>query len=395
MAHDSAASPRHQWYILFCGICMGAADLVPGISGGTIAFIMGFYHPLLDSLKTINSTSLQLLVKGQWRSFFQVVAWKFLVTLLAGIVIAFISLSSFFHYLLGHEIYRVYLYSGFLGLILASFVFCLRQLKAWKIHHLLGLILGAVSAYFLTNASSSFPSEDLYAIKIELTTSASNYDATERLLTHLSHATLGAMLAKGLITSDTSIYSLQGGLIGKAADIVPEAGYRIDFWLMLCGALAVCALLLPGISGSYVLTLLGVYPLIISSLVDLIEGAKQFTFDQEAFFVLLNVGIGILVGLVSFARMVSWLLKTYPDSTIAILSGFLIGALRSVWPFWTYEYALLPLKLHKGPQLLVIDPVWPTFFSPVFLLSLVCAAIGFGLVFTVEHFVHKQVRNPL
>lgn len=385
---SSAVSFGRKWYILFCGLCMGAADLVPGISGGTIAFIMGFYNPLLDSLKTINSSSLRLLLTGRFHAFSQAVAWKFLLTLFAGIVLAFVSLSSFFHFLLGHEVYRIYLYSAFLGLILASFVFCLRQLKAWKAYHLVGLIFGAVIAYLLTNASSPFPTDDLYAVKIDLNTTEvtlNNYDAAQQLLTNLSHATLGAMLAKGLISSDTSIYSLQGGLIGKAADFVPQTGYRFDIWLMFCGALAVCALLLPGISGSYVLTLLGVYPLIITSLVDLIEGAKQLSFDQDAFFILLNVGIGILVGLFSFARVVSWLLKQYPDSTIAILSGFLIGALRSVWPFWTYEYALLPLKLQKGPQLLVIDPIWPSLLSPIFLWSVLCAAGGFALVFSVEY----------
>lgn len=389
----SSVPSRGKWYVFFCGVCMGAADLVPGISGGTIAFIMGFYPQLLDSLKTINGSSLCLLLKGQWRLFAQAIAWKFLLPLLAGIVLSLIVLSSFLHCLLGHEVYRIYLYSVFSGLILASFVFCIRQLEAWRARHFIGLICGVAVAYLFTEKFNAPNSEGQYAIKLYVNQGhvpVSNYNSADQMLTHLSRVTLGAMLAKEIINSDTPIYSLQGELVGKAADLaILRCGYKVDPWMGLCGALAICALLLPGISGSYILTLLGAYPLVIHALVDLTEGLQRFSLDKDASVVLLNLGIGILLGAATFSRGVSWLLKQYPDATIAILAGFMIGALRSVWPFWSYEYMLLPLKLHKGPQLLVMNPVWPSIFSPVFVISLFYALAGFGLVFFAEYFANS------
>ena len=104
------------WRLFFCGLCMGAADLIPGISGGTIAFIFGFYQPLLENLKTFNLSAFQNLFKGKFKDFFQQVAWKFLLTLVSGIFCALICLVDLFHFILSHEIYRIYLYSTFLAL---------------------------------------------------------------------------------------------------------------------------------------------------------------------------------------------------------------------------------------------------------------------------------------
>lgn len=394
--------PMPLWYLFFCGICMGSADLIPGISGGTIAFIMGFYHQLLESIKTINVQAFNLLIKGHFKAFSSDVAWPFLLTLLSGISFAFISLASLFHFVLEHETYRIYLYSGFLGLILASFWFCVRQIKEWKMRHFSGLIIGAIIAYTFTGSSFLSDSQGSYAIKLEMNQPNSspvvNYNSEHHLLMYLSKSVLSAMLAKKLISADTALYDSEGTPLGVVADIVKEPSYyspMIDLWLVLCGAIAVCALLLPGISGSYFLTLLGVYPSIIGALADFTSGLRHFQFDSESFSILFSVGIGIIIGLLIFARFVSWLLRHYPEMTIATMSGFMIGALRSVWPFWSYTYALLPLKLIKGPQLLLLDPIFPITNSGVLTLATGCAIIGFSLVFLVEFMANKKDQKDL
>lgn len=382
------------WVLFFCGICMGAADLVPGISGGTIAFILGFYQPLLESLKTINWSAFQHLFKGRIDLFAQQVAWKFLLTLLAGILCAFIALANLFHFILAHEVYRIYLYATFMGLILASFVFCMRQVKVWNGKMLIGLCSGALMAYLLTDTTLTPAIEGNYAVPISLESKAvplSNYDPNSHLLTGLSGQTLGVLLAQGLLQDTTPVYNQQQVLIGLVGELVVP--YRVSFfngWLVMCGALAICALLLPGISGSYILTLLGVYPLVIEAFVDFLNGLKMASINPEAFAVLWSLGLGIILGVLGFARLISWLLREYPNQSLALLSGFMIGAIRSVWPFWSYEYILMPLKLYKGPQLVALHPFFPSWDSPLIWQASACALIGFGLVFALEAYVQRK-----
>lgn len=393
-----AKSVFKGWVLFLCGMCMGAADLVPGISGGTIAFILGFYNQLLESVKTFNADAFKLLLKFQFKAFFNTIAWKFLATLLLGIVLSFVLLATVIHTVLEHEVYRVYLYSAFLGLVLASFWLCICQISEWKKRYMLGLIFGIVVAYLFTSNHMMSESEGDYAIKMPLQVrvpSLQNYDAENQLLTHLSDATLGAMQAKGLIASSDFVYNSEGMILGEVGDLIkPYKSTKIDPWLIFCGMLAICALLLPGISGSYLLNLLGVYPLVIGALADLIQSWARFTLDTDAFYILFSLGIGIVIGGILFARFVSWLLKNYPNFTMALLSGFMIGALRSVWPFWTYEYILLPLKIQKGPQLLLLNPVWPSLLSYIFLIGLFFTLLGFALVFIIQHYAKKtEIRD--
>jgi putative membrane protein len=318
------------WILFFCGVCMGAADLVPGISGGTIAFILGFYQPLLESLQTLNWPNFQLLFKGKVQEFFQKVAWKFLLTLLAGILCAFISLANFFQFMLSDEVYRIYFYATFLGLILASFIFCIRKVTVWKGKMILGLCLGALAAYLLTDST----------------------------LTPVSESSCCSTFFNG--------------------------------WLVVCGALAICALLLPGISGSYILTLLNVYPIVIESLVEFLNGLTHNSFNVEAFAVLWSLGLGIVLGALGFARALSWLLRHYPNQSLALLSGFMIGGIRSVWPFWSSESIVMPLKLYKGPQFVTLQPFIPSWESPLAWQASLCALAGFILVFALEAIVKRK-----
>jgi putative membrane protein len=375
---------------------MGAADLIPGISGGTVAFILGFYHPLLESLKTLNGAALKSLVKGQWRAFSQRVAWRFLLPLVAGIVCSLATLANFFHFILGQEVYRTYLYAIFLGLILASFVFCIRQIQRWTWKSVGGFLLGALCAYVLTDSTLIAPHEGEYAVKVHLESvqtqiSVRNYAPHQQLLTGLTPQMLSALVAQGGVPETARVYDQHFVDLGEAKEfLVPRSALYFNGWLILCGALAICALLLPGISGSYVLTLLGVYPLVIESLVDFLNGLKALQFNGEAFIVLGNLALGIGMGALGFARVLSWLLRCYPNPTLAALSGVMIGAIRSVWPFWTYTYAFLPLKLEKGAQLVALQPFIPVWNNPLCWQAGMCTVAGFLLVLGLEALARRK-----
>lgn len=300
---------------------MGAADLVPGISGGTIAFILGFYRPLLESLQTINIKAFSLLLRGNWGAFSQQVAWRFLATLFAGITTAVIVLANAFHFILGHDVYRIYLYASFLGLVLASFIFCVRQVKKWGRSTAICLVLGSFSAYLLTTTTG--PSLAV--------------DAREA-------------------SQDFSFFS---------------------GWIFLSGAIAVCALLLPGISGSYILTLLGVYPTVIDALAQFIRGVAKFSFNGEAFSILSSLAFGIVVGALAFTRFLNWVLNRFPNQSLALLSGFMIGAIRSVWPFWSEHLA-------------VQHPYFPSWSTPHAWQAFLCASGAFLFVIAAEVYSKKK-----
>lgn len=294
---------------------MGAADLVPGISGGTIAFIMGFYKELLISIKSFRIHTI-----------FSSQTTKFLGFLLSGIFLSLILLAPIFDRILNHEVYRTYLYSSFLGLVGASIVLSFKQIEKWHLHLKIALLIGGIIAFMLTS--------------IEI---------------------------KPLNSEMLSSF--------------------IDPWLIFSGSLAVCALLLPGISGSYLLTILGSYPIVISALADLIQSAKKGVFDTSSFMILANLSVGILFGAILFSRLVLWLLNHYRNLTISLMTGFMIGALPTVWPFWSYSFFTHPLKPEKGLLLHATSPILPT-ISELF-IPILLAFFGFALVFLVE----RQARN--
>lgn len=374
--------------LFLCGICMGIADLIPGISGGTIAFIMGFYFQLLESIKSCNLRALKYLLKGRFKLFSKAVEWPFLLTLGLGITLAFVSCARFLQFILNDEIYRVYLYATFTGLILASFGFCLKQIPQWRMQYFFSLLIGAFIAFILTSPYLALSApEKPYAVQIDYKSQKilNNYDFDKNLLKNLDASIIEAMHAKKILQSDSTVYYSNGEKVGQVGDFIGSyKPQRLDLWLVFCGSLAICALLLPGISGSYILTLLGVYSIVIGALADLVAGIGHLNFDRESFYILSSLGLGIVIGLLSFSRFISWLLQHYHNFTIALLAGFMIGAMRSIWPFWSVEYALNPFKIEKGPQLEVVSPYLPSIDSPVFIFSLLFAIAGFAIVFFIE-----------
>lgn len=379
------------WF-LFCGFSMGAADLVPGVSGGTMAFIMGFYEHLINNVKSINIHVLKALCRGRIKDVEECISLKFLFALLLGMITAFALLSHTLFYLLNHELYRVYLFSAFMGLIAASALFCLRRIQQWQLLYCVPMFLGAVAAFLLTTADympQSGMVMQLYDVKIAPPLLegrvATNYDSQTGMLLNVDRNTLSAMLAKGYIQKGTLVYEASSHKSVVVDEVIKEMTHSIiNGWIILCGAIGISAMLLPGISGSYLLTILGAYPLVIEALADLTVGISAMTIDVDAALLLANLGVGIVIGGALFSRIISWLFHHYHDLTIAMLVGFMLGALGAVWPFWSYRYLLLPLKLDKGVRLEVISPILPDPASSVTWIAIAVGIAAFLAILAIE-----------
>ncbi len=280
------------------GCAMGMADVVPGVSGGTIAFISGIYEELIDSIRRVDATALRLLAKLRLGEFWRHVNGRFLLPVLLGIGVAVFSLARVMTYLLAN--YPVAVWSFFFGLIVASAWSVGRQVGRWDWKRAAALVVGAVVAWWITVAT---PAE----------------------------------------TPDT-------------------------WWfVMLAGAVAICAMILPGISGAFILLLLGKYQYIL-------QAVGELNIPVIALFL-----TGAAVGIVSFSHLLAWLLKHWHDVTVATLMGFMIGSLNKVWP-WK-EVLATYADSHGRVQPLVEANVWPEYFDWQALL--LCVA-GFGVIFGVE-----------
>ena len=234
------------------GCAMGMADVVPGVSGGTIAFISGIYEELLDSIRSVNATALKLLLKLRLGEFWRHINGSFLLPVLLGIAIAIFSLARLMTYLLTYH--PIAIWSFFFGLIIASALLVARQIGRWDWRSLLAFVAGAAAAWWITVAT---PAE------------------------------------------------------------TPN-----DWWfVMLSGAIAICAMILPGISGAFILLLLGKYQYIMQAVGDL-------NVPVIVIFV-----VGAAAGIISFSHLLSWLLKHWHDVTVAVLMGFMVGSLNKVWPW--------------------------------------------------------------
>lgn len=298
---------------------MGAADIVPGVSGGTMAFIFGIYEELINSIKTIGQREfIDAAVHFRVREAASMINWRFLVPLALGVFVAIFSLSGLLEYFLVNQ--PVYLWSFFFGLILASIIVIARRIKRWRIGLVLALIAGAVITYFLV----------------------------------------------GVVPSQTP-----------------------DTWwfFILTGALASCAMILPGISGAYILVLLGKYQTVLSAV------------NQRDFVTLGLIAVGAAIGLVTFAQILSWLFKRYHDGTVAVLIGLLVGSLRKVWP-WKIDMAWLTdgsgdFVLDHGERIVTEQiNVLPNLSTQAglteFAISVGLALLGIGAVLLLERVASRS-----
>lgn len=286
---------------------MGAADVIPGVSGGTIAFIMGIYGELLNSIKSINGEAFRLFFSGKFVAFWKHINGTFLASLFAGILISVFSLARLMKYLL--EFHPILLWSFFFGLILASAVYILKGLDKWNIQNIISLLVGVATGAFICLASPGQTPDELW-------------------------------------------------------------------FVFLSGSIAICAMILPGISGSFILLLLGKYEFVMSAVSSLNIP------------VLLVFALGCAVGIVSFSHFLSWLLKKYYMLTIALLSGFMLGSLLKVWP-WKIPGA------EEGFDFPALPGTYAevTGLDPLLWQSVVFAVIGLAIVLGIEFFAAKGEKE--
>lgn len=296
------------------GLAMGAADVVPGVSGGTIAFISGIYEELIDSIKAIDLQAFKLLFTKGIPSFWTKINGWFLLFLVLGIGISIISLSKLILYLLNN--YPTLLWSFFFGLVVASAIYVGTTIKKWNVQIVIGLLAGGALAYYITIAT-------------------------------------------------------------------PTQGPTELWFVFVTGAIAICAMILPGISGSFIMLLMGMYEFILNSLTSL------------KIAVILTFIAGASIGIISFSHLLSWMLRKYHNVTISILTGFMVGSLNKVWP-WKQ---VMETKIVHGKEVVMKEiNVLPAAYSevtgkPDYLIPCILLML-FGLVsiFTIEYFAGKKKK---
>ncbi len=295
---------KEYLFISIKGIAMGAADIVPGVSGGTIAFITGIYEELISTIDNINLGLLKTWRNDGFKTFWKALNGNFLLSLFTGIIISILSLANLMKYLLEHQ--PVITWSFFFGLILGSAWLIGKSEKGWKRKEYIALAIGTTIAYYIT-VSDSIQSPNSYP------------------------------------------------------------------FLILSGAIASCAMILPGISGSFILLLLGKYKYIMQAV------------SEIKIMEILSVGIGVVLGLLSFSKFLNWLFKHHKKTTIALLTGFMIGSLNKVWP---WRNTLTTAINRHGVEIPVLQKsVLPQQFEqdPQIFLAILCSTLGLALIFIIQY----------
>jgi len=305
----------HYVRLFLKGMAMGAADVVPGVSGGTIAFISGIYQELIDAIRALNLAALRTLLRGEFAQFWAQINGNFLLVLLAGIVSSIASLAQLISYLLAQ--YPLLIWSFFFGLIIASAIYIYRGQRFSSWQEWLAMAVGS-----------------------------------------------GCALA-----------------VAFAPTLQLEPSLPVIFG---AGAVAICAMILPGVSGSFMLLIMGLYPSLIGAVVDVNLA------------VLAVFAAGCVCGLLSFSRFLSWLLHHFYATTLALLTGFLVGSLAVVWP---WKRALTTTVDRHGGELVlrselltpweygnvIGDPRWAT--------ALAMMVSGLVLVFALEYIGVRKDKN--
>ncbi len=288
------------------GFCMGASDVIPGVSGGTMAFILGIYEELIDAIRSFDLKGIKLLLTLKLRDLLNHISWQFVLALGIGILMAIFSLSRVLSWLLQNK--PVLIWSFFLGLILASAFSVSQRVDGWRLYTWMGLLGGAIGTYFLV----------------------------------------------GLVPVST-----------------PD-----DLWfLFVSGAIAICAMILPGISGAFILVLLGKYQFVLEAV------------NNRDFIILAIVAAGAVIGIAVFSRLLGWLLRSYHDLMVAVLTGLMLGSLRKVWP---WKETLETIVGSHGKVIPIVQTnTLPAHWNVEVLSALCLVGIGFLIVFSLDRLVGK------
>lgn len=301
---------KDYFVIILKGMAMGAADVVPGVSGGTIAFISGIYEELLGSISNVNLKLLKTLRKEGFASAWRQINGNFLASLFVGIFISIVSLAKMISWLLIHH--PILVWSFFFGLVLASIIYIAKQVTQWNLVSGILLILGAILAYYITTLNP--------------------------------------------LVSEHSSMS----------------------FMFLAGAIAICAMILPGISGSFILVLLGAYKPVLAAV------------NNRDFTTITFVGLGAIIGLLTFSRVLKYLFENYKNYTLVVLTGFIIGSLNKIWP-WK---KVLTYRTNSHGEQVPFNELSISPFSydgnPQLMYATVLAIIGFGLILLLEKLAVKK-----
>lgn len=293
------------------GFAMGCADVVPGVSGGTMAFILGIYEELVESIREITQPNvIKAATRFNIRELLQIVNWPFLLAVAIGIMAAVLTLAQALEFAL--ETYPVYVWSFFFGLVLASAIVVAQRCEEWHYSRFIAMGVGAVFAFALV----------------------------------------------GLVPAET-----------------PNTWW----FLMLSGALAICAMILPGISGAFILVLLGKYEYVLGAV------------NDRDILTIAFVGMGTVIGILSFARFLGWLFKKYHDLTIVFLTGLMIGSLRKIWPWKADALAAIEDEVSTNvlPQFVVNGSL-----NTEVALAIGLALVGFVLVIVLERVASREHSAP-
>jgi len=297
----------HYIFITLKGMAMGIAELVPGVSGGTIAFVTGIYEEFITSINNVNLRTLKVLKEDGFKMFWKKLNGNFLLALLVGMMISIFSLSKVIAWLL--EEHAIPTWAFFFGLVLASVIFVAKSINKWNFLAIFLFVVGTASAFYITALSPS-----------------------------------------------TSTGSLP--------------------FIFFSGAIAICAMVLPGISGSFILVLLGSYKTVLEAVND-----KELS-------IIVTFAFGAVFGLLSFARILKWMFTNYKDATLAILTGFILGSLNKIWP-WKNVIEIIQI----GKKEIIIDEnISPLAFSGdnQLTFAIFAAIIGFSLIFILEKSASKK-----
>ena len=311
---------------------MGAANVIPGVSGGTIALITNIYEDFINALKSCNGTAIKLLLSGRFKEFSNHINLPFLTAILIGIVISIFSIAKLFEFLLNE--YPAQIWGFFFGLVLASIYYIGKTIKNWNWQNIIAILVGASIALtisFLNPASA------------------------------------------------------------------PNTNYLFIF---ICGVVGICGMILPGLSGSYILMLMGNYELLmvtsINSLFDFLKGISIGNWDilstnteiskHLIYFIIFL--LGSVIGIIAFSHFIAWIFKRYHDATLALLTGFVFGSLSIIWPWKNEQIDSLDEK--SEPKVIGYERYYPEILTISDVWVIACMLLGIASIVLIEFLANKS-----
>ena len=307
---------KEDFYNFLVGFFMGSANVIPGVSGGTMLFIMGAFNKLVDTLRTIGSAeTAKMLFKRDFKGIYRRVDWRFLFFLVIGVLFSFATLAKLVVFLLNEHAEPTRAF--FFGLILASIITVNHQMKKWTVPAGISLIVAGAAAFAIIS-------------------------------------------------------------------LVPVNTGDAWYTMLICGAICIVAMILPGLSGSFLLLILGQYDRIWSA----VGNVARFRFDMSEISMLGLLAIGCVAGLGIFVHLINFLMKKYASPTIAALIGFMVGSIPRLWPFQHNDVSSMVLQKGKLVATRIVYEM-PT-FQWRSLLVLGCALAGLILVIGIEYFASRR-----